>query len=60
MSVKGSPVSQGSSASIALAPMAVARAPKAWWEMAQRVQVSVGILYKKFNCLECVTLRKLH
>lgn len=45
MSVKGSPVSQGSSASIILARMAVAHAPKACWEMEQRVQVSVGIQY---------------
>ncbi len=40
MSVKGSLVSQESSASTALAPMAVARAPKACWEMGQHVQVS--------------------
>lgn len=44
MSVKGSLVSQESSASTALAPMAVAHAPRACWEMGQHVQVSMSIL----------------
>lgn len=44
MSVKGSLVSQESSASTALAPMAAAHAPKACWEMGRHVEVSMSIL----------------
>lgn len=43
MSVKGSLVSKESNVSTASAPTAAARAPKAWWEMGQRVQVSMSI-----------------
>lgn len=49
MSVKGSPVSLESSASIALAPMAAAPAPRACWEMGQNVQVSVGIKQNSYR-----------
>ncbi len=44
MSVKGSLVSQESSASTALALMAAAHAPQACWEMGRHVQVSMSVL----------------
>lgn len=60
MSVKESLVTQGSSALIILAPIAVAHAPKACWEMEQHVWVSVGIQYGVKNVIfECVMLEKL-
>lgn len=45
MSVKGSLVSKGSSASTASAPMAAVPAPKACWEMELHVLVSASLVY---------------